>query len=79
VLAFGVYCANRRTLPTGDSAATALIPVVLLTQGNLRMDGYAGYYIDHFGRDSTHCLVVAGRGPARRALEHGAGPPCQAI
>jgi hypothetical protein len=56
VLAFAVYCANGHAIPTGDSEATALMPVVLLTQGNLLMDGYAPYYIDHFGPDSTHFL-----------------------
>ena len=56
LLAFGVYCANGHAIPTGDSEATALMPVVLLTQGNLLMEGYAAYYIKHFGHDSTHFL-----------------------
>jgi hypothetical protein len=39
-----VYYGNMRVTAAGDSRATALIPVALLTQGNLRMDKFAEYY-----------------------------------
>ena len=46
-LAFGVYCSNRRTMPTGDTIPAALTPIVLITHGTLAMDEYRDYYLQH--------------------------------
>ncbi len=46
-LAFGVYCSNGRTMPTGDTIPAALTPIVLITDGTLAMDAYRDYYLQH--------------------------------
>jgi hypothetical protein len=43
-LAMAVYCANGRSIPSGDTISTALVPIEVLNHGDLQMRAFARYY-----------------------------------
>jgi hypothetical protein len=56
----GIYLSNCRTIGSGDTVPASLIPIVLLTEGDVYFDAYKQYYEDKgnpyfFGHADSFC------------------------
>ncbi len=49
LLSFSVYNANFRTIGSGDTIPTSLIPIALITKGSLVMDEFYQHYLSTIG------------------------------
>lgn len=54
-ISFIIYNANFRFVASGDTVPSSLIPIVLLTHGNIVMDGFHQYYLNSSVRPYFFC------------------------